>query len=146
MPTPATTPRVRDTALLRELLAGIGIVGVATMLSMQLVFDPAYMTDAALIYLLGLVVAALRLRPGPSLLTALLAVLVYDFVFVPPALAFVPADPRHLGTLAVMLSVAVIISRLARRMRGQAEAAAARARRSAALCDMSRDLGAAVER
>ena len=104
------------------------------------------MTDAAMLYLLGVVVASLRLGAGASLATALLSVVVFDFIFIPPHLGFVMTDFRHLVTFAVMLFVAVVINRLARRMRDHAEAAAARERRTAALCDMSRDLVAAVER
>jgi two-component system, OmpR family, sensor histidine kinase KdpD len=127
-------------------LIGAGIVATTTGLAAQLAFDPAYMTDAAMLYLLGVVVASLRLGAGPSLATALLSVVVFDFIFIPPHLDFVITDFQHLVTFAVMLVVAVVINGLARRTRDHAEATAARERRTAALCDMSRDLGAAVER
>jgi two-component system sensor histidine kinase KdpD len=129
-----------------DFLIGAAIVAAATTLATQLSPDPAHMTDAAMLYLLGVAVASLRLADGPSLATALASVVVFDFVFIPPHLGFVMTDLRHFVTFTVMLFVAVVINRLARHMRAHAEAAAARERRTAALCDMSRELGAAVER
>jgi two-component system sensor histidine kinase KdpD len=138
--------RLLNPRVVRDLLIGAGIVAAATTLAAQLAFDPDSMADAAMLYLLGVVVASLRLGAGPSLATALLSVVVFDFIFIPPHLGFVMTDFRHLVTFAVMLFVAVVINRLARRMRDHVEEAAARERRTAALCDMSRDLVAAVER
>lgn len=123
----------------------IGIVGLVTAVAV-LIFDPSHGTAAVMLYLLGVVVASLRLGAGPSLTTALLSVLAYDYIFIPPQFDLVITDARHLVTFSVMLLVAVVINRLARRSRDQAEAARLRERRTAALYDMSRDLGCALER
>ena len=123
----------------------LGIVAVVTAVGL-LIFDPSHGTAAVMLYLLGVVVASLRLGAGPSLVTALLSVAAYDYIFIPPRFGFVITDARHLVTFAVMLLVAIVINRLARRTREQAEAARTRERRTAALYDMSRDLGCALER
>jgi two-component system sensor histidine kinase KdpD len=128
-----------------ELFLGLGIVAAVTGLA-QLGFDRGHTSDAAMLYLLGVVVASLRLGPGPSLVTALVSVVAFDLVFIPPPLGLVIGEFRHLATFAVMLLVAVIINRLAQGTRENARAAAKREQSTAALCDMSRDLGSAVER
>jgi two-component system sensor histidine kinase KdpD len=128
-----------------QLLVGTGIVVVTTLVSRELAFDADYVTDAAMLYLLGVVIASVRLDAGPSLVTALLSVIAFDFLFIPPR-GFVMTDPRHLVTLGVMLLVSVFTNRLARRMRDHAESASLRERYTSALCDMARELGGAVER
>lgn len=124
---------------------GLGVVAAVTATAFVL-FGPAHLADAVMLYLLGVVLASLRLAPGPALATALLSVAVFDFVFIPPFLGFVMTDARHAVTFVVMLVVAVVITRLSRRVREQAAAARQRERRTAALYAMSRDLGPVVER
>jgi two-component system, OmpR family, sensor histidine kinase KdpD len=139
---------LRENLHLRHLLGwalSAGIVALVTIVA-WLAFDPSHMADAVMLYLLGVVVASLRLGRGPSLATALLSVFVFDFLFIRPHLGLVITDARHLVTFAVMLLVAVVINTLARRTREQAEAARHRERRTAALYEMSRDLGSALER
>src|SRR6185503_15313858 len=75
-----------------------------------------------------------------------LAVAAFDFFFIPPYYTFTVWDVRHLVTFGVMLLVGVVTSHLTRRVREQALAARERERRTAALYEMSRDLGRAVER
>ena len=65
---------------------------------------------------------------------------VFDFFFVPPYLSFAVSDTEYVVTFVVMLGVAVLISTLTARIRGQAEAARHRERRTAALYGMTRDL------
>src|SRR5262245_48550711 len=99
-------------------------------------FDPANLT---MIYLLGVVLAAIAFGPGPAVVAAVLTVAVYDFVFVPPRFSFEVADTQYLVTLAVLLVVAVVIGTLAAWLRGQREAARHRERRTAILYRLSRD-------
>src|SRR5688500_18753777 len=105
-------PRLPDARDAFDLLLGAAVVAAVTGIA-QLAVEPAHMSDAAMLYLLGVVVSSLRLGPGPSLVTALLSVAVFGFLYIPPHLGFVMADVRHLVTFGVMLLVAVIINRLA---------------------------------
>ena len=96
--------------------------------------------DLAMVYLLGVVVAAIRTSRWPALLTTLLSVAAFDFFFIPPPFTFAVADVRYLVTFGVMFIVALVISGLTLRVREQAEAARSREKKTAALYGLSREL------
>ena len=83
---------------------------------------------------------ATRLGRGPAILASVLSVAAFDFFFVPPYLSFAVSDTEYVVTFVVMLGLATLISTLTARIRGQAEAARQRERRTAALYAMTRDL------
>ncbi|TKB75456.1 MAG: sensor histidine kinase KdpD [Nitrospira sp.] len=93
-----------------------------------------------MVYLIGVVVVAIRYGRGPSVLASFLSVAVFDFFFVPPYLSFAVSDVQYLLTFIVMLIVALIISGLTVRVRDQAEMARYREKRTGVLYAMSRDL------
>jgi two-component system sensor histidine kinase KdpD len=97
-------------------------------------------TNLVLVYLLGVAFVATRYERGPAVLASVLSVALFDFCFVPPYLTFAVTDTQYLLTFAIMLVVALLISRLASRIREQTEAARARERRTATLYAMSREL------
>ena len=94
------------------------------------------------VYLLGVVVAGLRIGRLPSVLTAVLNVLCFDFFFVPPRFTLAVSDVQYVLTFAVMLTVALVIATLVARVRQQTRVAGARERRTALLYAMSRELAA----
>jgi len=96
--------------------------------------------DLAMVYLLGIVLTAGRLGRGPTLLATILSVAAFDFFFIPPFYTFNVEDLRYFVTFAVMFFVAFVISRLTLRVRGHADAARQRERRTAALLRLSREL------
>jgi len=81
------------------------------------VFGRSNREDVIMVYLLGIVIVALRFGQGPSLVAGMLSVLTFDFFFVPPYLTFAVHDVRHVVTFAVMMFVAVVISSLTERAR-----------------------------
>jgi two-component system sensor histidine kinase KdpD len=117
--------------------AGIVAVCTAAAWLMFPYFAPA---NLIMVYLLGIMLAAARLGRGPAILTSVLSVAAFDFFFVPPYLSFAVSDTEYVVTFVVMLGVATLISTLTARIRGQAEAARQRERRTAALYGMTRDL------
>jgi two-component system sensor histidine kinase KdpD len=96
-------------------------------------------------YLLGVVLVAARTSRGPAVLASVLSVAAFDFFFVPPYLTFAVSDSQYLVTFAVMLVVALVISGLTVRVKGQAEAARERERRTAAFYALSRELASTRE-
>src|SRR5256712_2977740 len=98
------------------------------------------LADLVMVYLLGIVVVAMRHGRGPSLAASILSVAAFDFFFVPPYFTFAVSDVRHIFTFAVMLIVGFVISGLTARIRAQALAARDREQRTAALYAMSREL------
>src|SRR5262252_3695516 len=111
------------------------------------IFKRVTLAELVMVYLLGVVIVALRSNLFASIFAAVLATLVFDFFFIPPYAAFTPLDARHFVTLGIMLLVAVIISGLADLARRQANAAHSARReaetermRNALLSSISHDL------
>jgi len=106
------------------------------------IFD---ITNMALLYLLPVLYAAIRYGRGPSVFAAILAVLTFNFGFVPPFFTFAVADLRYLFVFAVFLIVALITGTLASRLRIQAERARRREERTAILYALSRQMAAETD-
>jgi len=100
----------------------------------------AQLADVVMVYLLGIIVVAMRFGYGPSILAAVTSVLLLDYFFVPPYASFAVSDFQHIVTFAVMLVVALVISRLTQRIRDQANSARSREQRTASLYGMTREL------
>jgi len=83
------------------------------------------LVNIAMVYVLAVVVVALRHPRGPAIATAVLSLLAFDYVFVPPRGAFTVDDAQYLFTFAIMLAVALAISRLVEDVRARARAQAA---------------------
>jgi two-component system sensor histidine kinase KdpD len=113
---------------------------IASTSASWLLFGRTELADVVMAYLFGVVLVAMRFGYGPSILAAVLSVLSLDFFFVPPYLSFSVTDFRHIVTFAVMFFVAVVISRLTKRIRDQADTARKRELRSTRLYAMSREL------
>jgi two-component system, OmpR family, sensor histidine kinase KdpD len=100
--------------------------------------------DVAMLYLLAVVFVAARYRQGPAVLTSVLSIALFDFLFVPPYYTLDVEDTGFFLTFAVMLVVALTMTRLTARIREQARAAQAGERRTTALYAMDRELRGAV--
>ena len=113
-------------------------------LAMRSRFD---LVNIAMVYLLAVVIIALRHSGAAAIFTALLSVATLDVLFVPPHGAFNVEDAQYLLTFAIMVTVALVISGLTHRNRAEAEAHARLAIeaetervRSALLASISHDL------
>jgi two-component system sensor histidine kinase KdpD len=112
--------------------------------TMQPRFD---LVNVAMVYLLAVVVIALRFPRGPAIAASVLAVAAFDLLFVPPTGRFTIDDAQYLLTFAIMLAVALVISRLVGSVRRRTAAQAAleieaetERIRSALLASISHDL------
>ena len=125
-------------------LASLALVAGATMVSSLLgsIFSP---TNMVMIYLLVVVLAAIRLGLKPAILTATLGVLAFDFFFVSPRLSFSVADSEYIVTFVALFTVGVVISTLVAKASGRAEAMRERELQTESLYYLSRDLAAAVD-
>lgn len=134
---------VLSSARWRGYLAGLAVVVLGTMLSIARhpILNTAAFTTA---FPLGVLAVACRFGVGPALMTTLGGVLAFDFVFVPPALAF--ALPDRIDGLRITLVVvaAAVASMLVERLRRQVLGARRRADiegvRNALLSGLSHDL------
>ena len=124
---------MKQYAIVVALLAACTVLG-------RLLLPVLSITDVAMLYLVAAGLAAAWVGRGPSVFAALLAIALFDFFFVPPHFTFEVEDLHYVLTFAVMLGSALTISAVAHRLRGFADAALERERRTAALYAMSREL------
>lgn len=79
-------------------------------------------TNLVMLYLLTVVMVAIRLGYGPAIFTASLSVLVFNFFFVPPQYTLRVADAQYLLTFMGLFVVGFVIADLTNRSRKQSEA------------------------
>ncbi|MGH8327802.1 MAG: DUF4118 domain-containing protein, partial [Steroidobacteraceae bacterium] len=118
---------------------GLVISALCTLLTLGM-YPHFELSNLAMVYLLGVTVAGLRLGRGPSAMTAVLNVACFDFFCVPPRFTFAVSDAQYLVTFGAMLTIALVIATLTASVRQQTRVAGARERRTAALYAMSREL------
>ena len=98
------------------------------------------LANLVMVYLLGVVFMAARFGREASVLTSVLSVAAFDFLFVNPVHTFAVADVQYLVTFIIMLLVGLIISHLTSNMRSQAKVASHRERRANVLYALSENL------
>ena len=106
--------------------------------------DMLGVANSALVFLTAVLIGAVLEGLGPSLLACCVAMLAYNFFFLPPLHTFTIAEPDNVVALFFFAVVAVIASNLAARVRGQALSARLRARQTDDLYQFSRKLAVAV--
>jgi K+-sensing histidine kinase KdpD len=113
---------------------GVSLVLVAAAGLVAFVVDHIVSTpDLSLIFVLPVIVAALRFGWGPALISAMLSVAVDDFFFVAPRMSLRVASPSDMWALALLLLVAAIASTVGAQSRGRALAARRAAQQAEAL-------------
>jgi two-component system sensor histidine kinase KdpD len=139
----ASAGKARRPIKLSRYMASMMLVAAATLVCMPLrgILAPANMV---MVYLLAVVIAALRLSLKPAILTAFLGVLAFDFFMVPPHLTFAVADTQYLITFAALFTVGVIISSLVSKVRERAETLREREAQTNSLYYLTRDLASAA--
>jgi len=100
------------------------------------------LANLVMLYLLSTALVAVYAGRRAAILSSVLGVLAFDFMFVPPRFDFAVSDAQYLITFATMLIVALIIGNLNASVRLQARVAGHRERRTALLYAMSRQLAA----
>lgn len=101
--------------------------------------------NVVMLYLVGTVFVSLRLGTGPSALSALLSVALFDFFYVKPYLTFAVADTEYVLTFIVMLAVGLLLSRLTGQVRAQAQIAVQREKRAQELYVLGQELAIGME-
>jgi two-component system sensor histidine kinase KdpD len=125
-------------------LLSLGLVAFATLLGLFVrgQLEPA---NLVMLYLASVVIAAIYLGRGPSLLASVAGVLAFDFFLVPPQLTLVVSDTQYIITFIGLFVVSLVVSTLTARVREQAEASIQREAQTAALYDLGRDLTTATD-
>jgi two-component system sensor histidine kinase KdpD len=102
-------------------------------------------TNLMMFYMLGVVISAYKWGLRPAILTAVLGVLAFDFVFIPPYLSFRVSDTEYLITLTGLIIVGTLISLLVARVREHAIAVETRDNATSTLYALSQDLATAMD-
>jgi len=133
----------RDTKRLRYLWALVACAATTIVATALLpYFDLA---NIVMLFLLAVVLVALKFGRGPAVLAAFISVAAFDFFCVPPRLSFAVSDAQYLLTFAVMLAVALIIGQMTAGLRYQARVASYREERARSLYEFARDLSSLLE-
>ncbi len=101
------------------------------------------LANLIMVYLAGVVYAALRFGQSASIVAVLSSVFLFDLIFVPPRWSLNPTNTQHVFTMIVMLLVGLLISRLVANARDQALVADERAAREHALNELAHQLALA---
>jgi two-component system sensor histidine kinase KdpD len=141
---PLTGARMKHIPSWNLFLKSLTLVAAASILGegVQRFLAP---TNLVMLYLLAVVVSAIRWGRGPAIFASFVSVLAFDFLFVPPRLNFSVADSQYLLTFAGLLIVALVISDLAAHARDRAIEANQREAQATLLYNLSRDLAAALD-
>jgi two-component system sensor histidine kinase KdpD len=133
-PKPSTAP-----ALAHMVRAGLILV-VGTLVATA--FDRVGLDEANVVmaFLAAVALIAARYGRGPSVVSSIVAVLIFDFCFVPPRFTFAVADTVYIVTFGVMLAIALLISSLTTRLKAQVENGRLRERRTSALYELGKQL------
>jgi len=129
------TPNLRP--LPHLLAAGASLLTAAALTPLLAWLDLA---NIAMLFLLVVVLVAVRLGRAPSVTATCVGVACFDFFFVPPRFTMAVSDFQYLITFGVMLAVGLIIGQLTAGLRFQARVAAQREGRVRALYEFARDL------
>lgn len=98
------------------------------------------LANIVMLFLLTVVLVAVRFGRGPAVVSAVISVIAFDFFFVPPRFSFAVSDVQYLITFAVMLTVGLVIGQLTAGLRFQARVSVHRESRSRALYEFARAL------
>jgi two-component system sensor histidine kinase KdpD len=122
----------------------LGLVALSTILGL-LVRGELEPTNLVMLYLVSVVISAIFLGRGPSLLVAIASVLAFDFFLVPPYLTLAVSDTQYIITFVVLLVISLVISTLTTQVREQADAAIRRESQTSSLYNLGRDLTSATD-
>jgi two-component system sensor histidine kinase KdpD len=120
---------------------GMALLFVAAALGAGKLIHPWFgIENVDLVFLTAVVGVAVRYGLWPSLFASVIASLCYNFFFLPPIYTFTITDPTNLAAFFFFMLIALLVSNVAARVRGQATAATERVRNTEHLYSFSRKL------
>jgi two-component system, OmpR family, sensor histidine kinase KdpD len=139
-PLPASiTPVLRPTSSWPRYALSVLLVALITLISFP-IYGRIHATNLAMLYLTAVVISALYLGRGPSMLASILGVLAFDFFFTDPRFTMVISDTEYIITFLGLFIVSVAISNLTGRVREHVEVIRAQEQQSSTLYALSREL------
>ena len=120
-------------------IAGTGLLNLALMT----LFGPRL---PGLVFLLAVVMVALKVGRGPVLVAGALSALMWNFFFLPPRLTFAISAVEDALLFGMYFIVALVLGQLVARIRAQEQAERRREERAVALYEFTRELAEATSR
>jgi two-component system sensor histidine kinase KdpD len=136
---PAPSSNFQQYLFAAAVVAGTGLVNLGFMQ----VTGPRV---PGLVFLLAVVLVALKVGRGPVWLAGVMSALAWDFFFLPPQFTFVISKVEDGMLFLLYFVVAVVLGQLVARIRSQEQAERRREERAIALYDFTRDLSEAGSR
>jgi len=115
-------------------------VGTALLSPVRADFD---LSNAALLYVLAVVVVAVSFGRGPAVATAAYSALCYAYVFVPPHFSLAITELQYLLSAVIMLIVALLVGHLTSRLKHHADELQRKSASSRGLYLLARELAGA---
>ncbi len=98
--------------------------------------------NIVLLYLLPVLISAVRWGRGPSFFSSVLGVLTFNLFFVPPIFTFAVGSVQHIFVLVIFFLVALVTSTMATKLRDELEKATEREKRTLILYALSQEIAA----
>jgi two-component system sensor histidine kinase KdpD len=133
------TPVLRPTSSWFRYVLSVLLVALITLVSLP-IFGYIDSTNLVMLYLAGVVISALYLGRGPSMLASILSVLAFDLFLVEPRFTLAISDTQYVVTFLGLFIVSVAISTLAGRVREHVEEIHVQEQQSSTLYALSREL------
>ncbi|MDQ2820201.1 MAG: DUF4118 domain-containing protein [Pseudomonadota bacterium] len=125
--------------------AAAALASIATALVATPLVPYLDLANIAMLFLLVVLLVAVRFGRGPSVLATCVGVASFDFFFVTPRFTFAVSDFQYVITFIVMLAVGLITGHLTANLRFQARVAAQREARARALYEFARELSGVLQ-
>jgi two-component system, OmpR family, sensor histidine kinase KdpD len=122
--------------------ASLGMILVSAMCAWLLAHHD--LANVVMVYLLAVVLISAALGRGAGVLAAAMAVVSFNFFFIPPRFTFAVDNPQYLITFFILFAVALLTGQLTARLKEQVRRATEREVRASALAAMSGELSGAI--
>lgn len=118
---------------------GILAVGIVSLIGF-LLRNVLNEVNLLFLLLLPVILSALYLGKGPSIVAAITSILIFDYLFVSPHFSFAVGDVQYFFSFVVYIIVVVVISNLASKLRGKVEMLKQSELKNIGLYGLSKDL------
>jgi two-component system sensor histidine kinase KdpD len=119
----------------------MGLLTVLPVFAVALVlFNLLHIGPSIVVFLIATIVSAFLFGVGPSILSSIISILLYDFFFIEPRLTFNIAQPGLAIDLLIFLGTALVVGQLTRLIRRGQESLRLRLNEIQLISDMSREL------
>jgi K+-sensing histidine kinase KdpD len=142
-PTPDTDPLLGSVASkVARYLASFAMTALATVVAVG-VDSTVAIPNLSLVFVVPVIIAGVSLGLGPSLLSAILGALAFNFFLTEPRYSLLVDDPANVWAIGLLLLIGLIVSGVAFTSRRRATEAALLKRQTTVLQGYGRDLPAA---